>query len=57
MRLENKKAIVFGAAQGMGGTITETVAGEGADLVLIVSEPSLSAKHDLLRACEEALKA
>ena len=34
MRLENKTAIVTGAAQGMGGVITETLAREGADLVL-----------------------
>ena len=35
MRLENKTAIITGAAQGMGGVITETLAREGADLVLI----------------------
>lgn len=35
MRLENKTAIITGAAQGMGGTITETMAREGADLVLV----------------------
>ncbi len=34
MRLENKTAIITGAAQGMGGVITETLAREGADLVL-----------------------
>lgn len=34
MRLENKNAIITGGAQGMGGTITETMAREGADLVL-----------------------
>jgi 3-oxoacyl-[acyl-carrier protein] reductase len=39
MRLENKTAIVTGAAQGMGGTITETMAGEGAALVLTARTP------------------
>lgn len=39
MRLENKTAIVTGAAQGMGGTITETMAGEGTDLVLTARTP------------------
>ncbi len=39
MRLENKTAIVTGAAQGMGGTITETMAREGADLVLVARSP------------------
>ena len=39
MRLENKTAIVTGAAQGMGGTITETMAGEGAGLVLTARTP------------------
>lgn len=34
MRLEGKKAIVTGAAQGMGGTITRTLAKEGADIFL-----------------------
>jgi 3-oxoacyl-[acyl-carrier protein] reductase len=34
MRLANKTAIITGAAQGMGGTITETMAREGADIVL-----------------------
>ena len=34
MRLENKKAIVTGAAQGMGGTITLNLAKEGADVFL-----------------------
>ncbi|MBK6298950.1 MAG: SDR family NAD(P)-dependent oxidoreductase [Sphingomonadales bacterium] len=34
MRLENRKAIITGAAQGMGGTITRTLAGEGADVFL-----------------------
>lgn len=34
MRLENKTVIITGAAQGMGGVITETLAGEGANLVL-----------------------
>lgn len=34
MRLANKTAIVTGAAQGMGGTITETLAREGADILL-----------------------
>ena len=34
MRLANKTAIITGAAQGMGGTITESLAREGADLLL-----------------------
>ena len=34
MRLENKTAIVTGAAQGMGGVITENLARQGADLIL-----------------------
>jgi len=34
MRLAGKKAIVTGAAQGMGGTITRTLANEGADILL-----------------------
>jgi 3-oxoacyl-[acyl-carrier protein] reductase len=34
MRLENKTAIITGAAQGMGGIITENLARQGADLVL-----------------------
>ncbi|MCP5084953.1 MAG: SDR family NAD(P)-dependent oxidoreductase, partial [Alphaproteobacteria bacterium] len=39
MRLENRTAIITGAAQGMGGTITETMAREGADLVLVARTP------------------
>lgn len=34
MRLENRKAIVTGGAQGMGGTITRMLAKEGADMFL-----------------------
>jgi 3-oxoacyl-[acyl-carrier protein] reductase len=34
MRLANRKAIVTGGAQGMGGTITRTLAKEGADVFL-----------------------
>lgn len=34
MKLENKNGIVTGAAKGMGAAITETLAREGADLVL-----------------------
>ncbi len=34
MRLENKTTIITGGAQGMGGTISETMAREGCDLVL-----------------------
>lgn len=34
MKLENRKAIVTGAAKGMGAAITTTLAREGADLVL-----------------------
>jgi len=34
MKLENRNGIVTGAAKGMGAAITETLAGEGADLVL-----------------------
>ena len=33
MRLENKNAIVTGAAKGMGAAITLTLAGEGADVL------------------------
>ena len=35
MKLEGKKAIVTGAAKGMGAAITTTLAGEGADVVSI----------------------
>ncbi|MFV2001850.1 MAG: SDR family NAD(P)-dependent oxidoreductase, partial [Paracoccaceae bacterium] len=34
MKVENKKAIVTGAAKGMGAAITTTLAREGADIVL-----------------------
>ncbi|MYH69043.1 MAG: SDR family oxidoreductase, partial [Gammaproteobacteria bacterium] len=34
MKLKNRKVIITGAAQGMGGTITRTLAREGADLFL-----------------------
>ena len=34
MKLENKNAIVTGAAKGMGAAITTTLAHEGADIVL-----------------------
>ncbi len=34
MRLANKNALITGAAQGMGGTITRTLAKEGADVFL-----------------------
>ena len=34
MKLENRKAIVTGAAKGMGAAITTTLAREGADIVL-----------------------
>jgi 3-oxoacyl-[acyl-carrier protein] reductase len=34
MKLESRKAIITGAAQGMGGTITQSLAREGADIVL-----------------------
>ncbi len=34
MKLENRKGIITGAAKGMGAAITETLAREGADLVL-----------------------
>ena len=34
MRLENKNAIVTGAAKGMGAAITLTLAREGADVLL-----------------------
>jgi 3-oxoacyl-[acyl-carrier protein] reductase len=34
MKLKNKNAIITGAAQGMGETITKTLAREGADIVL-----------------------
>lgn len=39
MRLANKTAIITGAAQGMGGTITATLAREGADIVLAARTP------------------
>lgn len=39
MRLEGKNAIITGAAQGMGSTITETMAQEGADLLLVARSP------------------
>ncbi len=39
MRLEGKNAVITGAAQGMGGTISETLAREGADLVLVARSP------------------
>ncbi|MCP5037129.1 MAG: SDR family oxidoreductase [Rhodobacteraceae bacterium] len=39
MRLDGKNAIITGAAQGMGSTITETMASEGADLVLVARSP------------------
>ncbi len=34
MRLENRKVVITGGAQGMGATITRTLAAEGADLFL-----------------------
>ena len=34
MRLENRKVIITGAAQGMGGVITNKLADEGAELFL-----------------------
>ena len=40
MKLENKKGIVTGAAKGMGAAITETLAREGADLVLTARDTS-----------------
>jgi len=39
MRLESKNAVITGAAQGMGGTITETMAREGADVFLTARSP------------------
>ncbi len=39
MRLENKNVVITGAAQGMGGTITQTLADEGASLVLLARTP------------------
>jgi NAD(P)-dependent dehydrogenase (short-subunit alcohol dehydrogenase family) len=39
MRLNGKCAIITGAAQGMGSTITESLAREGADLVLVARTP------------------
>jgi 3-oxoacyl-[acyl-carrier protein] reductase len=38
MRLENKTAIVTGAAKGMGAAITTRLAGEGADILLAARE-------------------
>jgi 3-oxoacyl-[acyl-carrier protein] reductase len=35
MKLENRKVFITGAAQGMGGTISRTLAREGADLFLV----------------------
>ena len=39
MKLDGKKAIVTGAAKGMGAAITTTLAREGADVVLTAREP------------------
>ena len=39
MRLEDRVAIVTGAAKGMGGTISAALAAEGAHLVLAAREP------------------
>jgi 3-oxoacyl-[acyl-carrier protein] reductase len=40
MKLENKKAIVTGAAKGMGAAITTTLAREGADILLAARDRS-----------------
>jgi len=40
MKLENKTAIVTGAAKGMGAAITTTLAREGADIVLTARDPA-----------------
>ena len=51
MRLANKTVIITGAAQGMGGTISETLAREGADLVLTArTREPLEEMADKLRA-------
>ena len=40
MKLDNKTAIVTGAAKGMGAAITTTLAREGADIVLTARDPA-----------------
>lgn len=39
MRLQNRKVIITGAAQGMGGTITRKLAAEGAELFMTARSP------------------
>ncbi len=39
MKLENRKVIITGGAQGIGGTITRTLAREGADIFLTARTP------------------
>lgn len=39
MRLQNRKVIITGAAQGMGGTITRKLAAEGAELFMTARTP------------------
>lgn len=51
MKLENKKAIVTGAAKGMGAAITTTLAREGADILLTARDTAaLSEVADEVRA-------
>ena len=50
MKLEGKKAIVTGAAKGMGGAITTTLARAGADIVLTARDtPALEIVADEVR--------
>ena len=50
MKLEGKKAIVTGAAKGMGAAITTTLAREGADLLLTARDSLETPCSRLLRA-------
>lgn len=57
MRLQGKKAIITGAAQGMGGTITMAMAKEGADLFLTArTEGPLKEVAEQVRALGRKVK-